>query len=109
MSFVHGERQTFSTTPRHPAEDFVPLAAPMNHGLSRICRNAMFSSARFSERGRNLFDGIRARQQKQPHAGGNAMSSKIALRVAALAIGTAAFAHRCTATRIGRTFSDVCF
>jgi hypothetical protein len=71
----------------------------------------------FQKRGRNLFDGIRARQQKQPHAGGNAMSSKIAWRVAALAIGTAAFAHRCTATRtdeggkadIGRTFSDVCF
>jgi hypothetical protein len=52
----------------------------MNHEPSTICRNAMFSSARFSER--NLFGGIRGRQQKQPDA----------LRVATLAIGTAAFA-----------------
>jgi hypothetical protein len=49
-----GGKADIETTALHPAEDFVPFPAPMNHGLETICRNAMFPSARFSEYGRNL-------------------------------------------------------
>ena len=46
----------------------------------------------FQNTGGTCRDGIRAPSAEQPHAGGNAMNSKIALRFATLAIGTAAFA-----------------